>query len=174
MDIILIGRVAEAWTLEAVGRERERLEQRYGMRYLMQGIAGLEAEFADDECMRELTRSGCDVFVVGKQGINRALWALGETLSCGLRVNLCDIPISQFAVEISEFSDENPYLVNSLGCILACCEEGRALKDRLNALGYPAEVIGYTTGDNIRGLINHGTLTYLTPYKETEEKESWI
>jgi len=163
MDILLIGRVAEAGTLETAERERGRLEERYGMRYLMQGIAGLEAEFADENCMRELTKSGCDVFVVGKQGIYKALWALGETLSCGLRVRLEDIPISQFAIEISEFSDVNPYLTDSLGCILACCEEGRALADKLNSAGCPAAVIGYTTTDRTRGIINHDTVTYLTP-----------
>ena len=163
MDIILIGRVAEAGTLETAERERGSLEARYGLRYLMQGIAGLEAEFADDRCMRELTLGGCDVFVVGKQGIYKALWALGETLSCGLGVRLEDIPISQFAIEISEYADENPYQVNSLGCILACCAEGRALTEKLNGLGYPAAVIGYTTDDNTRGVINHDTVTYLTP-----------
>ncbi len=163
MDIILIGRAAEAGALETVEKERESLEKRYSLRYLMQGIAGLEAEFADEECMRELTRSGCDVFVVGRQGIYKALWALGETLSCGLRVRLEDIPISQFAIEISEFADENPYLVNSLGCILACCEGGTALAEKLNGMGYPAAVIGYTTDDNTRGIINHDTVTYLTP-----------
>ena len=52
MDIILIGRAAEAGALETVEKERESLEKRYSLRYLMQGIAGLEAECADDECMR--------------------------------------------------------------------------------------------------------------------------
>ena len=163
MDIILIGRAAEAGTLEAVGRDRDMLEKRYGIRYLTRGIAALEAEFADEACMRELTLGGCDVFVVGQQGVYQALWALGETLSCGLRVRLEDIPISQFAIEIAELEDENPYQVNSLGCILACSEEGGALTDRLKELGYPAVVIGYTTSDNIRGIINHDSITYLTP-----------
>ena len=163
MDIILIGRVAEAGTLEVADRERDRLESEYGMRYLSKGIAGLEAEFADEACMRELTLGGCDVFVVGQQGIYQALWALGETLSCGLRVRLEDIPISQFAIEMAEFVDENPYRINSLGCILACCEEGGALADKLKSMGYPAAVIGYTTKDNARGIINHDSLTYLTP-----------
>lgn len=163
MDIILIGRIAEAGTLEIVEREHEVIELKYGTRYLTYGIAGLAAEFADDECMRELTKAGCDVFVVGRQGICKALWALAETLSIGLRVRVEDIPISQFAIEMAEYKDENPYFINSLGCILACAEEGGALCDRLKGLGYPAAVIGYTTSDNIRGLINHDTLTYLTP-----------
>lgn len=163
MDIILIGRVAEAGTLEAADRERDRLEAVYGMRYLSRGIEGLEAEFADEACMRELTLGGCDIFIVGRQGICKALWALGETLSCGLRVRLEDIPISQFAIEIAEFIDENPYQMNSLGCVLACCDEGGALVDKLKKLGYTAAVIGYTVKDNIRGIINHDTITYLTP-----------
>ncbi len=163
MDIILIGRVAEAGTLEIISEERERIESRYGKRYLTNGIRALEADFADENCMRELTKADCDVFVVGRQGIFKALWALGETLSCGLRVRIEDIPISQFVIEISELRDESPYFINSLGCILACCEEGTALTQRLKELGYPAKVIGFTTSDNGRCIINGELLTYITP-----------
>lgn len=163
MDIILIGRIAEAGTLESALENRDRLYERYGVGYLTRGIEALSARFADDECMRLLTLGGCDIFVVGRQGIHKALWALGETLSCGLRVRLEDIPISQFCIEMAEYKDENPYTVNSLGCILACCESGAEMVGRLRDGGYEAVVIGYTTGDNIRGVINHDTLSYLTP-----------
>ena len=163
MDIILIGRVAEAGTLEAVNASRTALEERYGLRYLKRGIEALEAEFADEECLKVLQAAGCDVFVVGRQGIYRALWALGETLSCGLRVRLEDISISQFVIEMAELRDENPYFINSLGCILACCESGGALVQQLRERGIEAHIIGFTTDDRTRGILNHGTLTYLTP-----------
>lgn len=163
MDIILIGRVAETWALEEVNSRREELARTYSTRYLLKGIRTLTAEFADDICMRELTRAECDVFIVGQQGITKALWALGETLSCGLRVRLEDIPISQFVIEMAELADENPYQLNSLGCILACCGDGTALTSKLREDGYEAAVIGFTTTDNIRGIINHDALTYLTP-----------
>ncbi len=162
MDILLIGRVAEAGTLELVEEQQVGLKEKYSTRYLTGGISSLRAEFADENCLQELTRLGCDTFIVGKQGICRSLWALGETLSCGLRVRLEDIPVSQFVIEIAEISDRNPYLMNSLGCIIACCKNGTAAADRLRELGYPAAVIGYTTNDNTRGLINHGVITYLT------------
>lgn len=163
MDIILIGRAAETWALETAEAMHEELVHRYSMRYLIKGIKALTAEFADEACMRELTRAECDVFIVGKQGITKALWALGETLSCGLRVMLEDIAISQFVIEMAELADENPYQLNSLGCVLACCGDGTALVRRLRDAGYEAAVIGFTTDDNIRGIINHDTLTYLTP-----------
>lgn len=163
MDIILIGRVAETWALEAVNTRREELARTYSTRYLLQGIKSLTAQFADELCMRELTRAECDVFIVGQQGISKALWALGETLSCGLRVRLEDISISQFVIEMAEIADENPYQLSSLGCILACCANGTRLAEHLRNSGYEAKVIGFTTEDNVRGIINHDTLTYLTP-----------
>ena len=163
MDIILIGRAAEDGTLSAVQEDREFVAGRYSMRYLSRGLTQLKAEFADEECMRMLTNYGCDVFIVGRQGIYQALWALGETLSCGLRVRLEDISISQFCIEIAELKDVSPYSVSSLGCIIACCGNGCELTEKLSAAGYTAAVIGYTTEDNIRGIINHDTLTFLTP-----------
>lgn len=163
MDIILIGRAAESGTLEYVDSRRDELAGKYSVRYLSQGIGRLTAEFADDECMRVLTKAGCDVFIVGRRGLAPALWALGQTLSCGLRVCAELIPISQFAVEMAELRDENPLYTGSLGCVLACCESGFELAEKLSRQGYPATVIGYTTDDNIRGLNNHGTLTFLTP-----------
>lgn len=163
MDIVLIGRIAEAGTLEAIEANRDRLVTEYGTRYFNEGVEGLEAEFGDDKCMRLLNEKSRYVFVIGKQSIYRALWVLGETLDCGLRVRHADIPIKQFCIEIADRLDINPYLMDSLGCILACTDSGRELVTELEAGGYTAHVIGFTTGDNIKGIINHEELTYLTP-----------
>ena len=189
MDIIIIGRIAEDGILELI---RERLENtdvlrgsipgndaqadpgpeeksgttvfsRYSKRYFSEGVAGLSAEFADEKCMKILDSHGADVFVVGRQGIFSALYKLGNTCGWGLRVELREIPVRQFCIEIADLLDVNPYTLSSLGCILACAHDGAALAAELENAGYPAKIIGYTTDDKACCAVNGEVTTYLEP-----------
>ena len=163
MDIIIIGRVAEDGILKLFEENSEKIVSKYPKRYVSEGLKGLEAEFGDDRCMRILNSAGADVFVVGRQGIFSALYKLGNTCNTGLRVELKDIPVRQFCIEIADLLDVNPYTLSSLGCILACITDGNALAARLNSEGYPAKVIGYTTEDKACCAVNGEVLTYLVP-----------
>ena len=179
MDIIIIGRVAEDGILELI---REKLENtdvllpdgseenagrnlfsRYSKRYFSEGVAGLSAEFADEKCMKILDSNGANVFVVGKQGIFSALYKLGNTCGWGLRVELKEIPVRQFCIEIADLLDVNPYTLSSLGCILICTHDGAALAAELENAGYPAKIIGYTTDDKAYCAVNGEVTTYLEP-----------
>lgn len=163
MNIIIIGRVAEDGILELFENNREKIVSRYSKRYISEGLAGLEAEFGDDKCMRILNAAGADVFVVGRQGIFSALYKLGGTCNTGLRVQLREIPIRQFCIEIADLLDVNPYTLSSLGCILVCSENGERLAAKLCEEGYPAKVIGYTTDDKACCAVNGDVITYLEP-----------
>ena len=163
MNIIIIGRVAEDGILELFENNREKIVSRYSKRYISEGLAGLEAEFGDDKCMRILNAAGPDVFVVGRQGIFSALYKLGGTCNTGLRVQLREIPIRQFCIEIADMCDVNPYRISSLGCVLACCADGARLAGELDGAGFKSTVIGYTTDDKARCAITGARLQYITP-----------
>lgn len=163
MDIILIGRIAEAGTLQIIAERQQEIKERYSERYLKEGIASLEAEFVAPENLAELESCCSNCIPVGNRGVMQALWDLGCRLECGLRIRLEDIPISQFCIEMADFFDYNPYRADSCGCMLLLSQEAGALLQLLSGVGIPAACIGYTTSDNIKGVFCHGGLTYLTP-----------
>ena len=161
MDIIIIGRIAEDGILELIKEHNDSIAAKYPRRYFSEGLAGLEAEFGDDRCMRLLNSAGADVFVVGKQGIFSALYKLGQTCDTGFRVELKLIPVRQFCIEIADLLDVNPYTLSSLGCILVRTNDGTALAAELNSEGYPAAVIGYTTEEKGCCVVKGDTVMYL-------------
>ena len=163
MDIILIGRIAEDGILSLLNGEGRKILSDYPARYISEGIAGLEAEFGDEKCMKMLDTYGADVFVVGKQGIFSALYKLGSTYGIGLRVDQKKIPVRQFCTEMADRLDINPYNISSLGCILVCTTDGSRLVAELLDAGYEAELIGYTTDDKACCAVTGQGLTYLSP-----------
>ncbi len=163
MDIILIGRIAEDGILSLLETDSGRMLKDYPSRYVSEGIAGLEAEFGDEKCMKILDSYGADVFVVGRQGIFSALYKLGNTYGTGLRIEQDKLPLRQFCIEMADRFDVSPYTISSLGCILACTTDGSRLSAALNEAGYCAGIIGYTTDDKACCAVTGNGLTYLTP-----------
>ena len=161
MDIILIGRIAEDGILELIKEHGDSIASKYSKRYYSEGIAGLEAEFGDDRCMRLLSSAGADIFVVGKQGIFSALHKLGQTCDTGFKADLKMIPVRQFCIEVADLLDVNPYTLSSLGCILVRTNDGTALAAKLNSEGYQAAVIGYTTEEKACCVVKGDTVMYL-------------
>ncbi|MCL2253174.1 MAG: AIR synthase-related protein, partial [Lachnospiraceae bacterium] len=106
-----------------------------------------------------------DVYDVGNFGIFGALWELAENACVGIQVDLKKIPIRQETVEICNFLDINPYEYLSKGMLLLICDNSTALIDELNGRGVYASVIGSTTDNNDRIVINKDRVRYLTPVK---------
>lgn len=163
MDIIMIGRAGEDGILQVFKEHEKEITGIYPERYVGEGLRALEAEFADDQCMKILDRSGADVFVVGKQGIFGALYKMGQTLRMGMKIMLKAVPVRQFTIELADRYDLNPYLISSLGCILAASADGAHLVSLLNEAGYPACLIGHTTVEKACIAITETGQTFLGP-----------
>lgn len=96
---------------------------------------------------------------VGQGGLFGALWELGESLKCGLEVNLADIPVPQEVVEILELYDESPYECSSEGAYVLAADE----------LIPGCTAIGKTTRTKAR-IINDGEAKrFLTPPARQEK-----
>jgi len=163
MDIILIGRIAEDGVLKLAEQYGERICGRYSRRYVSRGISELSADFADDAAMSIMNGFCADVYVIGRQGVFQALYRLGESRDCGLRVWPEKIPVKQFCIELSDLFDVSPYRISSLGCVLVCSDEGGRLVQELRSAGYEAAVIGYITDDKARCALTAAGLQYLVP-----------
>ena len=93
---------------------------------------------------------------------------MSEAAGVGLEIDLRAIPISQETVEICEYLGLNPYYLKSGGSMLMVCDHGQELVRLLEKEGIYAAVIGRTTSDNAKAVINEGEVSYLERPKADE------
>lgn len=105
---------------------------------------------------------------VSSGGIYGALYELSEAAGVGLEIDLRAIPIKQETVEICEYLGLNPYYLKSGGSMLMVCDHGQELVRTLEKEGIHAAVIGRTTSDNAKAVINEGEVSYLERPKADE------
>lgn len=100
---------------------------------------------------------------VREGGIFGGLWRLAEANGVGLVIDLKQIPVKQETIEVCEFYDVNPYELLSGGSLLIITEGGSRLAAELAAAGVPAAVIGRTTDNHDRILVNDEEKRFLEP-----------
>lgn len=105
---------------------------------------------------------------VSSGGIYGALYELSEAAGIGLEIDLRAIPIRQETVEICEYLGLNPYYLKSGGSMLMVCDHGQELVRTLEKAGIFAAVIGRTTSDHAKAVINEGEISYLERPKADE------
>lgn len=101
-------------------------------------------------------------------GIFGALWELAQGAGVGIEVDLKKIPIRQETVEVCEFFDLNPYCLISSGSMLIVAENGYDCAKALEEKGIPAVVIGKTTDNNDKAVLNEGEKRFLEAPKSDE------
>ena len=69
--------------------------------------------------------------------------------------------VKQETIEVCEYFHLNPYQLTSTGCVLLVTEQGEELADALSKNGTPATVIGHTTKETERVIMNGGEKRYL-------------
>lgn len=101
------------------------------------------------------------MYLLSEGGVFAGLWNMGELTGTGLEIYIKRIPIKQETVEICNFFDVNPYQMFSEGSCLLLAENGGRLRTELLKSGIFSEVIGFTTGNNDRVVINGEERRYL-------------
>lgn len=91
---------------------------------------------------------------------------MGEIAGVGLKIYGRDIPVRQETVEICNFFDVNPYQMQSEGSSLLLAQSGYRLKKSLQERGISSEIIGFTTENNDRIVINGEEKRYLEKHYE--------
>ena len=101
-------------------------------------------------------------------GIFGALWELAQRIGVGLEIDLKKLPIRQETVEICEFFGLNPYELLSGGSMLFVASNGFDLVKALEKEHIPAVVVGKTTDNNDRCVINDDERRFLELPKSDE------
>lgn len=102
---------------------------------------------------------------VSNGGLFGALWQLLSACNCGGTISLRQIAMKQEVIEICEFFDLNPYMMNGQGSLLLITKDGDELVKRFQESGVCANVIGKTTKEMDRKVIIGEEERFLVPPK---------
>ncbi len=100
---------------------------------------------------------------VSNGGVFGALWQLLAACNCGARIHIEDIPIKQEIIEICEYFDLNPYLLNGQGSLLLVTKEGEQMAEAMREAGIEATVIAKTTKGKERKVVVGEEERFLEP-----------
>ncbi len=96
-------------------------------------------------------------------GVFAGIWELGSCCDKGVKVGVKDIPVWQHSIEVAEYLDANPYMMEGTGALLIVCEKGQQIVEALQKKNIMASVIGQITGNNDRIVWNGEENRFLEP-----------
>lgn len=102
---------------------------------------------------------------VSNGGVFGALWQMLSACNVGGRCQIRDFCVKQEIIEICEYFDMNPYMLNGQGSLLLIVKEGQGIVDRFHAAGIAAAVIGKTQGCRDKTVMVGEEERFLTPPK---------
>ena len=152
-SIIMLGHAGLMGTDIIARKKIEKLSERFAYSYIKEAYFDGK-EYAIKDKVGMLTDTfGEDILYmhdVSHGGIYGALWQLGVKIRRGIRINNSDIPIKQETVEVCEFFNINPYMLDGTGAVLAVVRNDTYKLENMMIAGCPASVIGTVTDDNNR------------------------
>lgn len=105
----------------------------------------------------------CYMHDVSWGGVYGALWQLGAAIKRGICIDNFKLPIRQETIEICEYFNINPYLLDGTGALLGVFGDGQTAVKRLLEYKIPASVIGRVTADKGRVVMAGVDKRYLQP-----------
>lgn len=153
-DIILLKWIGLEGTFRVMREKEEDLKKRFVHTFLNR-VPQLERElFSEEEIFLARDYGASAMHQITDGGILGALWELAEASEIGMNVDLKQMSIRQETVEICEFCHLNPYQLTSAGSVLIIAERGEELVSRYEELGIKATLLGKTTADAARVIVN--------------------
>ena len=160
-DIIMTGFIALEGTARLAKEQWEKLSKTLPEDFLTDAVGFLNYLKRVPEAAVAIQHGATAMLTVKDGGIMTALWELAGYYGRGMRVKLRDIPVKQETIEICEVLEINPYHLLSGGCALLTADNGYRLCEEFYELGYSATVIGRTTADLDKAIINGDSVGFL-------------
>lgn len=160
-EIVLVKWIGMEGTLRIMRERREALENRFAPGFLNQ-MEEMRNEIFSEKAMEIAKKTGASaIHPIGEGGILAALWDMAEGAGIGLSVDMKKMTVRQETIEVCEVFHLNPYQLTSTGAVLVTTPRGEELKEKLQAEGIAAEVIGRTTKENERIILSAGEKRFL-------------
>lgn len=153
-DVVLVGWIGLEGTLRVLREKEEALKQRFIPAFLKQA-ADLKTELFSIDAIDMARKAGARcIHQIGSGGILATLWEMAEACDVGLTIEQKKLSVKQETIEICEFFRLNPYQLTSTGSLLIMVDNGKTLVRQLDEAGIYAEIIGRTTRDCQRVIVN--------------------
>ena len=102
---------------------------------------------------------------VSNGGVFGALWQLLSACNVGGEFNIRKFAVKQEIIEVCEYFDINPYMMNGQGSLLLVTSQGDYLVEQMRRAGIYADVIGNTTKKTERKVLVGEEERFLVPPK---------
>lgn len=128
----------------------------------------------DTKCMPEIDIALKNGALYAKEytefGVLEGLFSMSKELKCGLLIDIKMIPIKQETVEICEFVKANPYALYSGYSAIIVAQDGEGLKKLLEDNDISVQIVGHTTTNNDKILINEDEKSFIPHIRKDELK----
>ncbi|MGN1146968.1 MAG: AIR synthase-related protein [Lachnospiraceae bacterium] len=160
-DVVISKWIGLEGTARLAGQYRDRLLLRYPLHMIDEAAAFGRYLSIIPEAATAVKSNVSAMHDVSTGGIFAALWELAESAGVGLAIDLKKIPVKQETIEVCEFFGISPYELLSGGCLLMTADNGDHLVQALEAVHIPAVVVGKTTDNHDRIVINEEERRFL-------------
>lgn len=167
-DIVVSKWIGLAGTARIAKQKEAELLTKYPARFIREAKGFDRYLSIVPEAAAAASSGACAMHCVTEGGIFGALWELAEGAGVGLTVDLKKLPVRQETVEVCEFYEISPYELTSGGCLIMMADNGYDLVRELEEKQIPAVVVGKTTDNNDRVVINEEERRFLEPPKSDE------
>lgn len=167
MELVFTNYLSHGATAILAQMEQETLKDRFPYYFIKKAVDKRNSILASTEA-KIISDEGIEAQAVGKGGVLGALWAFGESIGCGMELNLKSITISQETIEICELFELNPYELYGLGSMVVATTNGEALVEKFAEHSVKASIIGKLTESNDRVILTGEEKRFLEPVKPDE------
>ena len=164
MDIIMTGYVALGGISCILNNYEEKLKTVLPLSLINSAKTVISEIHSGHGIEKAISQSDKDalIYAAKEGGVYKALWDIAEHYNIpGLVVYLKKMAIKQEFIEISEYFNINPYMLNAEGVYIIMSEHGNRLCRELRSRGIVCSVIGYTTDNKDRVIINNDEVKYI-------------
>lgn len=151
--------------------KEEELTTRYPKSYIKQAAAYMQytSLMPELKVIEAVVKEypGCILAAhdVSNGGVFGALWQLLSACNTGGEFNIRKIAMRQEIIEVSEYFDINPYMMNGQGSLLLVTDKGEELVEQMRQADICADIIGKTTKNMDRKVFVGEEERFLVPPK---------
>ena len=172
-DIVMTKSVGMLGTNILCSKHREALSERFSKSYIDSTLYDIHkccnyevVLLLKEQLLDRASQNICYMHDVSSGGVFSALWQLGRWMDKGLLVDFNKLDIKQETIEICEYLDVNPYLIDGTGAMLIIAKNGKAVVDSLAKGHINGRIIGKVSKGKERIVsINETDKRTLAPYQ---------
>ncbi len=145
-----------------IKKHREELEAHFSKQYLLSADFDSNAYSVLPEAAIAAENQVYYMHDISAGGVYSALWQMSVRMKKGIRIQHAQIPIRQETIEICEYFNINPYMIDGSGSMLFVCADGKALCESFYRQGIHAVEIGQVTDNQDKVIVVGEDTRYLT------------